>query len=172
MRPLSNREKKLLIFLGTVLVLVLGYNFIAKPLLDSRAGSAKHTTDNTSRMKRISQLFDEYRNVRAEKSRYLALLENKTEKTTELIQQCSTANNIDKNIGYTRKSQSNVQNKYIRVTTDVKVEGVSVQPLLKFIYDIENSNEQVRVQYLRINKGLKGTDTYDAIIKIDSFITK
>ena len=74
--------------------------------------------------------------------------------------------------GYTKKSQANVQNKYIRVTTDVKLEGVAVGPLMKFIFDLERSSDLVRIQYLRITKGLKGTDTYDAIIKVDSFINK
>jgi hypothetical protein len=171
-KALSAREKKLLILAATLAVLVFGYNFIVRPLMDSNAGGAKQTMDNATRMKRMSQLYEEYKKIRLEKTRYTTLLENKTEKTTEIIQQCATSNNIDKNIGYTRKSQSNVQNKYIRVTTDVKLEGVAIGPLTKFIFDMENSNDSVRVQYLRITKGLKGTDTYDAIIKIDSFTSK
>ena len=172
MRTLTSREKKLLLALGIVAVLTLGYSFVIKPVMDYKASTSKHSGDNASRIKKMTALYDEYRKVRQEKNKYLTLLENKTEKTTELVQQCASSNNIDKNIAYTRKSQSNVQNKYIRVTTDIKIEGVSIQPLLKFIFDIENSNDLVRVQYLRINKGLKGTDTYDALIKIDSFINK
>ena len=172
MRKLTSREKKLLGVLGTIAALVLLYVFVISPALDLRTSSEKDAGDSASRLRKMDQLYDEYKKIRQEKTRYLTLLENKNEKTTELIQQCSTGNNIDKNIAYTRKTQSNVQNKYIRVTTDVKIEGVAIQPLIKFINDLESTSDLTRVQYIRINKGLKGTDTYDALIKIDSFINK
>jgi len=172
MRKLTDREKKLLYILGAVAAIALVYLLIIRPIMSYRSNTEKSTGDSISRLKKMEQLYDEYKRVRQEKTQYLTLLENKNEKTTELIQQWSTSNNIDRNIAYTRKSQSNVQNKYVRVTTDVKIEGVAIHPLIKFLYDIESSNELIRVQYIRINKGLKGTDTYDALIKIDSFINK
>ena len=172
MRTLTAREKKMLAGMVILAVLVFGWKFVASPIMNSGSSGGSQITDNAGRMQRMGQLYDEYRKIRAEKGRYSTLLENKTEKTTELIQQCATSNNIDKNIGYTRKSQSNVQNKYIRVTTDVKFEGVAFAPLAKFIADMEGQRDLVRISYLRISKGLKGTDIYDAIIKIDSFINK
>ena len=172
MRKLTDREKKLLYLLGVIAAIALVYFFIIRPVMLYRSNTEKIAGDNISRLKKMEQLNEEYKRVRQEKTHYLSLLENKNEKTTELIQQWSTSNNIDRNIAYTRKSQSNVQNKYIRVTTDVKIEGVAIHPLIKFLYDIESSNELIRDQYVRINKGMKGTDTYDALIKIDSFINK
>ena len=172
MRTLTAREKKMLAGMVILAVLVFGWKFVASPIMNSGSSGGSQITDNAGRMQRMGQLYDEYRKIRAEKGRYSTLLENKTEKTTELIQQCATSNNIDKNIGYTRKSQSNVQNKYIRVTTDVKFEGVAFGPLAKFIADMEGQRDLVRISYLRISKGLPAPATYDPIIQTDSFINK
>jgi hypothetical protein len=55
------------------------------------------------------------------------------------------------------------------VTADVKLEGVPIQKLVRFLYEIENSNVLLKISYLRIYQGLRGADTYDVILKIDSF---
>jgi len=86
-----------------------------------------------------------------------------------LIEQWAQNSNVAKNIAYSRRNQTNVQNKYIRITTDMKLDGVSIQSLLKFIYEIENSNKLVNISYLRINKSFKSPNLYDVNLKIESY---
>ncbi len=97
------------------------------------------------------------------------MLDSKNENITSLIEQWAASADITRNIAYTRRTQTNIQNKYIRVTTDVKLEGIPIQKLLRFLYEVENSNTLLKISYLRIYQGLKGSDTYDVNVKIDSF---
>jgi hypothetical protein len=171
MRTLTKREKILIIIL-IASVAIWGIYSIARPILNAQKSSGLEKENAAGKIKKMDDLYDEYRRVRQEKTRILTLLDTKNENTATLIQQFAASNNIDKSVAYTRRTQSNVQNRFIRVTTEVKIEGVTIQPLIRFIGDIENSNGLMRVQYLRITKGLKGTDSYDALIKIDSFTNK
>lgn len=174
MRVLTKREKMLLAVLA-VLAAVVIVNYVIMPLassIGSAGESGGGSTDSAADIDKIGRLADEYRRIRQEKTQLLTMLDAKNENTVTMIQQFATSNNIDKNISGTRRSQSNIQNKYIRITTEVRIEGVAIQSLVKFLADIENSGNLVRIQSLRISKGLKGTDAYDAVVKIDSFTNK
>ena len=100
------------------------------------------------------------------------LLKSGNDNITSMIEQWSQSTNVARHIAYTRRRQSIIQNKYIRITTDIKLEGVPVQSCLQFIYEIENSNKLLKISYLRINKALKGSSTYDVNMKIDSYTMK
>jgi hypothetical protein len=171
MRALTKREKILIVIL-LVSIAVWGAYSIISPIVSAQKKGSVEKENAAGKIKKMDQLYDEYRRVRQEKTRLLTLLDTKNENTATLIQQFAATNNIEKSVAYTRRTQSNVQNRFIRVTTEVKIEGVAIQPLIRFIGDIENSNGLMLVQYLRITKGLKGTDAYDALIKIDSFTNK
>jgi Tfp pilus assembly protein PilO len=167
MRSLSTREKILIYVLSSVAAGALLYTFIISPLLTPKTDGG--VSGGPERLRRMERLSEEYKSVKQDKNQILSQLDNKNENTSALIQQCASTNGIEKNIAYTRRSQSTIQNKYNRITTDVKIDGVYFQPLVKFLNDIESSPELVRLQYVRITKALKGTNTYDVQLKIDTF---
>lgn len=169
MRQLTQREKILVIVLGISIAVVIVYYIVTASPASNSSGN---TGDITSQMNRLSQLSEEYKQLRNDRVRYQSLLSSNSENTATLIQQISASNNIDKNIVYTKRNQSNIQNKYIKVTTDIKIEGVSIQPLINFLSEIDKSEGLIIISYLRINAALKGTGTYDALIKIDSYTGK
>ena len=172
MRGLNQRERTLLQMLaGSILILGI-YFLIALPIIEFMENTNEELKSNIDNLNRIDKIYKEYRDIKEKKSGYISLLQKKDENITSLVEQYASSNNIARNIGYTRRTQSPIQNKYIRITTSVKFEGVSIQPLLKFIYELENSNKLLKINYLRIYQGLKGTDTYDIILKIDSFSMK
>jgi len=171
MRTLTKREKLLVAALIGVAIIVIIY-YVILPIASAASSSNNEGGTSTAKIQKLDALYEEYKRVRQEKTQLLSMLDAKNENTVTLIQQYAASNNIDKNIANTRRSQSNIQNKYIRITTEVKIEGVAIQPLIKFLSDLENGGGLIRVQYMRIAKGLKGTDTYDVLIKIDSFTNK
>lgn len=173
MRTLSQREKLLLKILLSVVILIIIYYLIILPLI----GFIKSTGDNTGEtgrndLEKLERIYKEYRDIQQKKSAYMSILNKKNENTTSLIEQWAGSSGITKNIAYTRSSQSNIQNKYIRITTNIKVEGVAIHQFIKFLYEIENSDNMMKVNYLRIYPALKGTNTYDINLKIDNFILK
>ena len=145
------------------------YFLIISPFIGYREKAENELKENRDRLEKLEKIYEEFKTARSDKMKYMSLLNQKESDTTSLIEQIATSNKIDKNIAYSRRSQSNIQNRFMRVTTDVKFEGVAIQSILKFIYDLENSNRLVKLNYIRIQQALKGTDRYDVIMKIDSF---
>ncbi|MDY6934355.1 MAG: type II secretion system protein GspM [Spirochaetota bacterium] len=172
MRDLNQREKILLQLLIVFVLVLIIYFLIASPIIEFMNNTDDELKKNIENLNRIDRIYKDYRKITEKKDKYLTLLNKKNENITSMVEQYANSNNIARNIAYTRRSQSTIQNKYIRITTNVKFEGVLIQPLMKFIYEIENANTLLRIGYLRIYQGLKGSDTYDAVLKIDSFTIK
>ena len=76
------------------------------------------------------------------------MLSKKDDNLTALVEQWAASAGITRNIDYTRRTQTNIQNKYIMITTDIKI-----------------------ISYLRIQQALKGRDTYDVNLKINNYTT-
>lgn len=166
---LSDREKRLLQALAVLLLGALIYFLAIGPYIEFRKSSAEQVRNNLAGLNRMEELYGQYRDIKQRKTKYLTLLANRNDNITTLIEQWSGAADISRNIAYTRRTQSTIQNKYVRVTTDLKIEGAPIQKLIRFIYEIESSNILLRIGYLRVYHSLKGSDTYDVIMKIDSF---
>jgi hypothetical protein len=172
MISLTKREKilvKVLLIFISVLVI---YYVIALPVIRLVGTSDNDDKKYTDDLEKLESIYKQYREVQQKKSIYTSLLNRKNENTTSLIEQLANSLNISRHIAYTRSNQSNIQNKFVRVTTEVRVEGIAMQHFLKFLYEIENSDNLIKVNYLRITPALKGTNTYDAQLKIDNFISK
>jgi hypothetical protein len=172
MRSLSAREKILVYVLASVGIGALIYTFIISPLLAPSANDNTSSVSGMERVVRMERLADEYKKTRQEKIRLQSLLENKAESTTTLIQQWAVSSGIEKNLGTSTRAESLIKDKYQRITIEQKIEGVAFQSLIKFVNEIENSNGLIRLNYLRIRKALKGTDTYDVTLKIDTYTSK
>ncbi len=169
MIKISAREKRLLKIFGAIAACALFYLLVVNPYLSLRETSRSSIAGNRQDLARLEALYEEYREIKQRKTRYDTLLGNKEENITTLIEQWSANADVARHIAYTRRTQSNIQNKYLRITTDVKIDGVPIQKFMRFLFEIENSGRLLKVSYLRLYQGLKGADTYDVIMKIDSY---
>lgn len=169
MKELTQREKILLQVLIGIAALVAAYYLIILPLLSFAGDTESEMQANIKNIEKLEKIYNQYRDIQQKKSRYVSMLSKKNENTTSLVEQWATSTGIAKNIAYTRRNQTNIQNKYVRITTDIKIEGIAIQSFLKFLYEIESSDTLMRVNYLRIQQALKGTKMYDINLKIDSY---
>lgn len=169
---LSPREKRLAQLLGGVAGFALLYFLVISPLANIKRGSEGQIRQNLENIARIDAIYDEYKDIRQKKTQYMAQLGNKNANITSMIEQWATNANITKNIAYTRRTQTNIQNKYIMTTTIMKVDSVAIEPLLKFIYEVENSSMLLKVSYIRMREAIKGSDTYDVELKINTYSTQ
>ncbi len=169
MIKLSNREKLLLKVLIATIIIIMGYNFIFIPLSNYFSSSDSVILSDKQKIEQLDRIYNNYKELETKRNQYLSLLKNDSENISTMIEQWAQSSNIAKNIAYSRRNQTNVQNKYIRITTDMKLDGVSIQSLLRFIYEIENSNKLVNISYIRINKSYKSPNLYDVNLKIESY---
>jgi len=172
MITLTKREKLLLKVLLVIAAGTVVYYLVVSPLIGLMGNSEDDTKKNRDDLIKLEKIYKQYRDIQQKKIAYTAMLEKRNENTTSLIEQLANSTGIAKNIAYTRSSQSSIQNKYVRITVDIKIEGVAIQQFLKFLYEVENTDNLIKVNYLRINPALKGTNTYDVNLKVDNFIFK
>lgn len=169
MRRVTTRERNLLIALGTVVISLFIYLIIISPYLEYQETSESGIKENMAKLRKMEKMYTEYREIKQKITSVKATLNKKRDNITSQIEQWANSSNIAGNIAYTRRKQTTLKNKYIRITTDIKFNGVSIEKLLKFVYEVENSNQLLKINYIRIHQGLKSTNTYDVILKIDSF---
>lgn len=172
MRTLSKRENLLLKILLSFVVLLVLYYLIILPLIGFIRSTGDNSGTGRNDLERLEKIYYEYKDIQQKKTAYMSMLKKSNENTTSLIEQWASSTGIAKNIAYTRSSQSNIQNKYTRITTNMKIEGVLIHQFIKFLYEVENSDNMIKVSQLRIRPALKGTSTYDVTLKIDNFILK
>ena len=151
------------------------YYLIILPVIglsDTGSSNDNDAKKNLNDLNRLESIYREYRVIQQKNQRYSSMLSRRNENTTSMIEQWANSTGIAKNIAYTRSSQSTIQNKYTRITTDMRIEGVAIQQFLKFLYEVENSDNLLKVNYLKITPALRGTNTYDINLKIDNYISK
>jgi hypothetical protein len=171
MRQLSSREKLLLKVMGGILAAYILFTFVISPVYSSLNGMKESSSGSVDKMNQLNSIYAEWNSAKQKKQFYDGVLKG-SDNITSLVQQAAATNNLTPNLAYTRRNQSNIQNKYTKITTDVKIEGASIQSLIKFIYDLENSGTFLNIDYLNIVKGLKGTDKYDALVKINTYMQR
>ncbi len=169
---LSKREKTLLKILCGFLACVAAYYFIILPVIKLATDKSNGTETGRDEMDKLNKIYQEYREVQQKRSAFTAILNKKNENITSLVEQWANTAGIAKNIGNSRSSESNIQNKYIRITADVKFDSVAIQDFFRFLYEAENSDNLLKVNYLRIYPALKGTNTYDINVKIDKYVSQ
>ncbi len=169
---LNKREKRLAIAMIVVAVISGLYFFVADPLIQYYSSTEDKTESFSSKTDKMSDIYSKYLTIKAEREKFSKLLGKGGDNVTSMVPTFAANNSIEKNIAYTKATQTNVQNKYVKITTDVKIDGVPIQSLIKFINDLESSENLLTISYININKGLKGTDKYDALLKIISFTNK
>jgi len=99
----------------------------------------------------------------------MSQLGNKDANINSMIEQWASSAGVSGAIAYTRSTQTTIQNKYTMITTIMKFDGVAIEPLLKFMYEVENSSMLLKISYLRMREAIKGADTYDVELKINTY---
>jgi hypothetical protein len=168
---LTKREKLLLQILGGF-ALVLGiYFLIISPLMSLKSSIDSEYENNAMKLDQLDRIHEEYINIKQKSSLYSSQLQN-SQGTLTLIEEHAKTHNILKNKVLTQEQPGNVQDKYKKITTDVKFEGIDITSALNFIYSMENCGKLIRVSYLRISQILKGKSTYDVTIKFETLTSQ
>lgn len=166
---LSDREKLLIkILIGMAIAVMVFYGIITPAMKISRTMSP--SADYAKQLEEMQNLHSDYLSVKKENDGIEALLSKNTEGSATMIKNLAEKRGLKS--AYLNTTQTNIQNKYTRINTDIKVNSVSAQNLLEFINEVEQSEFLVEVNYLNITRGLEGRKEYDALIKFYTYTTK
>jgi hypothetical protein len=165
---MTDREKKLFLIMVVLVVGAAGYYGIYTPVKNLMA-APDSTAQLEERIQELNTIYQIYEKSRDEKNKLERLLNSRNDNTTTNITKWAAENDLSGNIAYTRRTQTNIQNKYVRTNTDIKINGAPIQSLIGFVHSIENSDDLIFITYVSFTKGLKSRKTYDALIKIHSY---
>ncbi|MBN1501176.1 MAG: hypothetical protein JW982_13525 [Spirochaetes bacterium] len=168
MKKLTKREQLMLKILAVLSIAAAAY-FAISGFSNFNSGNPDTDFSEKNVFKVLDGYSNEYHNIKKEISDYNNILNNQNDSLNTQIQSVADSLNISKNIEYTKRTQTNLQNKYIKITVDVKINGADIQSLLQFISKIEDRNKLVFITYVNIRKGIKEKELYDALIKISTF---
>mgnify|MGYP001547512953 CR=1 FL=1 len=161
---LSRREKRLIQALAGVVSLLILYFFVVEPIIRYKSKTESDLKLNKNKMNQLEYIFRDYQTSKRKRTEYMSRLNNNTG-LLSLVESSAKSAGIK---AATSERQTNIQNKYKKFHTNVKFESIDINSLLKFIHKIENSNRLLRISYLKIHLALKGRDTYDVLMKIES----
>ena len=167
MLNLSSREILLLRILLVLVIITALYYIVFLPVSSLRESIHAEYNTNIEKLSQLDSIYGEYNEVRQIKNRYDQLLQ-RSGGITSLIEQKAQENNISQNIAHTRENPGSTHGDYEIRSTEVKFESVDIGSALTFIHEIENTDRLLRITYLRIHEALRGGDTYDVILRIDT----
>ncbi len=168
MIKLSVREKRLASILAVLLGGVILYYGIIGPVMSFLSSTGNTQEKNIAQLKELDDIYRQYREIRDRKNRYEQLLRD-TRGVSSLVEDNAAKAGILNNKIYNRDHQSNLQNNYRKITTDVKFEGINIKSAMNFLYYMENSNILLKISYVRISQAVKERNNYDVTVNIDSF---
>jgi len=168
MIKLTEREKLLLKIAGGIFAVFIVYAFIITPLIYMKDKTGNIYSTNSDRLKRLDNIHEEYANV-LERNKRIEVMLKDTQSPSAMIENVASEFNIQNNKVYNRDSQAKIQNKYTKITSDVKFEGVDIRSVLMFVNRIENTDRITHISYLRIAQAFKERRNYDVTLKIDTY---
>ena len=171
MLNLSSREKKLLSVLIIFLSLTMGYFFIYIPVSSIIESGKLEYKQNQNSLSKLDTIYNNYKNTKSKRSKLSSMLKIKGGELV-LIDELAKKYNILENKSSGNTTSSTVRNKYSKIKITLKFEGVAINPLLKFIQEIENSNRIIKVSRFRLSSAVKGRNNFDSWITLESYSLK
>ena len=167
---LSDREKNLLIVLIITVIISFGYYFIFTPIIEYKENSEASFDSNRLKITTLDNTYSEYKTIIEEKRKLDALASKSN--IVSMTNEIASDLNIRININYKTTNSNIVQNDIEKTTTEIRVEGVTINALLQLIDRIENLNLPMNVQKVVITSGFQDRDRYDSLIVIVSLNKK
>ncbi len=167
MLTLNDREKKLMIVLAVILSAGLLYFIIISPIIDLKKSSDNISAANRSRIIKLDDIYNDYKDVIAEKSK-LNTVASDNRGVAAMVDEIAGSLSIAGNKVYLKENPGVVQNNIQKLVTELKFEGIQMKALLQFVEKLENSNTPLKIKSLVITSGVKERSRYDAVITIIS----
>lgn len=164
---LSTREKRLIIILASILAAGICYYLIIKPVAEFKKNADSSYEKNLSRINKLEEINNRYRDILAEKSRLNASTPQGNG-LAPIVDEIAGGLKIAGNKAYLRENPGIIQNGIQKITTEIKFEGVKIDSLLEFINRLEKSNETLKIKNIVITSGIKERSRYDAVLTVVS----
>jgi hypothetical protein len=138
---------------GCVVVALLIYFLVVSPYIKAMELMDRRISSKTEELKEVLGLQQEYLRLK-EKTRDLEELVRSSPGFSLLsfLENLATRNKIKQQIAYMKPVTTPAHEKYRESSVEMKLEGLTLQQLVDYIYGIEHSGQRIRIKRLNLVK--------------------
>ena len=167
-----NRREKVAIGIGAAAVcMFILIQFIIVPIFENRSRLRRSLDDKVQTMERMSILRAEYDTAQQSAATYQARLTKRQKGFTlfSFLDKLAGDTGIKANVSYMRPSTSAQKNSRYKVSlVEMKLQSVSLDQLLQYLYRIETSPNMVNIRRISIAKASKAEELITAILQAET----
>jgi general secretion pathway protein M len=168
---LSPRERVLLAATGAMLLIALLSLGVVNPLLDTMSGTGDRIETARVQLQRMIRLEREHSEIQARLSGVEHRIENQRGQQNIRTLLENLAQQSDVRIASMEERQAGKNDQYVESKVEVSLKSVSLSQTIKYLHNIEASDQQLSVKGLRIRgKKVSGdAETLDVTFFVSSF---
>jgi general secretion pathway protein M len=166
---INPREKRTLIAGGLAIVALLVYLVVVSPYLAAMENLDRRITKKAEELGEVLALQKEYFRLKEKTN----LLEGMVRSTSgfsllSFLENVATKNGIKKQIAYMKPLTAPANERYRESSVEMKLEGLTLEQLVDYLYQIERSPQPIRIKRLNIVKQ-KGEGFLDITLQASTF---
>ena len=152
MIDLKNKERKLIAVCAALVFAALVHGLIVSPILKKRSELDNKTSAALDQLYELKLLQREYDQILAENKIINQRLSKRPRDFAlfSFLDQTANKLNLKKNLTSLKPSRKNIDNSLAEDIVEVKLEGISLENLVNYLYEIESAGAAIAVASIRI----------------------
>jgi general secretion pathway protein M len=170
---LTRREKYAIFAASGFICLFVVIRFIVFPLMDKRERLERMLQDKQHRLGEIVALKSEYDALRKEAELTEERLANRKADFSlfSFLDKLAGQTGVKGHIAYMKPSQSDQEGGRFKTSlVEMKLEAVTIDQLISYLYAVEMSENMVRIQRIAISKTGKQEQFINAVLQVETFV--
>lgn len=149
---LKNREKKIIAALATLAVLAFVQVAVVSPALKKRADLGRAIIQAREQLAELKLLKHDYDQILVETEKINRKVAGRPRDFTlfSFLDQTATKLNLKSNLASMKPSRRSVDSKLAEEMVEVRLEGISLENLVSYLYEIERTGAAVAIASIRI----------------------
>lgn len=169
---LQRRDRIAIYVAGAALGIFILLQLIIFPILDRGDRLRRQIESKQETLKEMQLDQAEFRSLTRNSNSNEAQLKRRSKgfRLFSFLDGLAGSGGIKSNIIYMKPSTSNLKNSpYALSTVEMKINGLTMEQLLKFLHGVENSPNMVWVKRISISRGEKEADLLNAVLQVETY---
>jgi len=168
---LGKREKLMIAGGGLALVLVLFYQFGLSPALDRLRLLDRLVAQKEREVHEMKTLRDTYLMQKSLMEEVNRSLNQRGQEFAifSFLEDLANKSGVKNNIMYMKPALSTVGELYRESSVEMRLEGIGLQQLIRYLYDIERAPQILRVRRMHIKPRAANPDVLDVTFHVSTF---
>jgi general secretion pathway protein M len=162
-----NERERVIVFAGILVILIMAFYLIVQKGYQLRKDLTESVNESAIQSTQLDRVINDYNYFRALKTG------GKDEDVSEMyskLDQILIQYGLKEKVSTMKDSSNTIRKEYSQITIDVSFRSVSLNDIIKLIYDIEKNKQiNAKVDYLDFRKPFQDKEVYDINMKISSF---